>query len=167
MKEILLSWSWSHQLLFYLAESSYPWLEYWIGSGYFEDFDVFCLAGDDDFLSAVLYVDVVGSWSYHSCDVVVGLSEFGFHAAEGDVCFGYFILVVDLKVVGGCMVDEIPGPTWGLGLPWGAGLSLLNTNAIKFIIMDYLIQLTKRLTFGEKNSEKKKEESILFVTLHK
>ena len=66
-----------------------------------------------------------------------------FHAAEWDIGFGYFVFVVDLEIVGALIRGVVPGPTTGLGLVVCCGLSLLNTNAIKFIIMPYLIQLTK------------------------
>jgi hypothetical protein len=90
----------------------------------------------------VLDVDVIGAGSDHG-EPIVGLFEFGFHTAEGNVCFGDFILVVDLKIVAACMKGGVPGPTLWLGLVGCFPLSLRNTKAINFIIMSYLIQLTK------------------------
>ena len=105
-------------------------------------FDVLCLAGHDDLLPTVLDIDVIGARSDHG-GCVVGLLELGLHAAERDVGFGDFILVVDLEIVAACMEEGVPGPTLWLGLESCFPLSLRNTKAINFIIMSYLIQLTK------------------------
>lgn len=90
----------------------------------------------------MLHIDVVWTGTHHGRRVG-GLLEFGFHAAEGNVGFGDFILVVDLKIVAAWVRDEVPGPTLWFDLVGCLPLSLRNTNAIKFIIMSYFLQLTK------------------------
>lgn len=83
----------------------------------------------------MLELYIIGSRAYHWAHVLTALSELRFHAAERDVCFGDFVLVANLEVIGTWIKWEVPGPTLGLGLPLVFSLSLLKTKAIKFIII--------------------------------
>ncbi len=106
--------------------------------GYLQNLDVLGLTRHDYFLSAVLNIDVIWSWAHPRTHVLTAaLPEFGFHASEGNVGLGYFVLMRDLKVIRPCIWWVVPGPTFRLGLTVGFGLSFLKTKAINFIIMDY------------------------------
>ena len=129
MEKVLLSGSGGYLFFFDLAEPVDSGFEDGVGSGYLQDLDVFGLGGNYDFLAAVLQIDVVGTRTKPSLLFVVVLSHSGLHAAEGNVSFGDFALVVNLKVVGSLVGDGVPGPTLGFAFE-GGGLVLRKTNAI-------------------------------------
>lgn len=85
----------------------------------------------------MLNIDVVRSWANQSGSGIIILFCFWFHAVEGDISFRYFILSLYFKVIGSCIKTYIPGPTIGLGL-LDCIFYPLNTNAIKFIIIEFI-----------------------------
>ena len=85
----------------------------------------------------MLNVNVIRTWAYErSCDVII-LSHFWLHTVERNICFGYFVLALNLKIIRTLIKTYVPGPTAGLILVVCIFYPL-NTNAIKFIIIEFI-----------------------------